>query len=153
MDSNKLIVERTLDVGLCLSVLLDDDIFDVISEDGVQIESIKPDVINDYWLSIKVGADVIGVCQLKPKTKTCCEVHIQILPIYRSEHSMSAGYELIDWTRSNTEFKSVIAEIADIYRNVQRFVLAIGFDVVGNVPNVLTKNGDTHNMTIFNKVL
>ena len=55
-----MIVQRTLDVGVCLSILTNSEIFDLISEDDATFNDLTVDVINHYWLSIH-DEELIGV--------------------------------------------------------------------------------------------
>ena len=44
-----MIVQRTLDVGACLTILTNPEIFDLISEDGATFNDLDVDVIKHYW--------------------------------------------------------------------------------------------------------
>ena len=146
-----MIVYRTLDVGLCLEVLTDSYIFDCISEDTATIEDLKIDVITDYWLSIEVEDQVIGVVQFKRMFKNCFDSHIHILRQYRKGHSISAGKAILEWCNDNISGSLLYTNVPDFCPNVKRFLLSFGFTEQGVLPNAWCKNGKMNDMTILTK--
>ena len=83
-------VSRTLNVGLIIEVLTDDEIFLSTNEDGAQHTDLKIDVINEFWVSMFTDGELVGVANFKSKTKNMYDCHINILPEQR-KHSASAG--------------------------------------------------------------
>tara|TARA_R110002096_G_scaffold389756_1_gene584199 strand:- start:19 stop:465 length:447 start_codon:yes stop_codon:yes gene_type:complete len=146
-----MIVDRTLDVGICLEVLSDAYIFDSISEDTATIESIKVDVINDYWLKIEVEDRVIGVVQFKQVFNKCFDSHIHILKEFRKEHSNDAGDLILNWCYENITGSLLYTNVPDFCDNVKRFLLSFGFTEQGILSNAWFKNGKQNNMTILTR--
>ncbi len=122
-----MLVERTLDVGECLEILTDSQIFDAISEDGATIEDLKVNVIKDYWLSIYVGSSLIGVVQFKRMFNKCFDSHIHILPKFRKEHSITAGKEILKWCNDNINGSLLYTNAPEFSPNVKAYLLKFAF--------------------------
>lgn len=147
-----MIVERTLDVGIILSILTDNYIFDSITEEGATIEDLKVDVINHYWLGIYEDVDLIGVLLLRPIFSECYDIHIHILKEHR-KHWKRAGSEIIEWCKKNIPNKTLHTNVPVFCKNVRCFVLAFGFKEAGVIPCVWKKNGKMNDMSIFTRTV
>ena len=88
---------RTFDVGVLIDVLTTEEIFDSISEDGATYESLRFDVINEFWVELTVKGETIGVANFKPMFRHTYDCHIHILPEHRKKHSKRAGDMLLNW--------------------------------------------------------
>ena len=150
MNSN-LIVKRTLDVGLCLDILMTEDIWDAISEDGSTLEHLNVDVIKDRWLSVTVGDVVIGCVQFKGKTSNCYESHIHILKQYRKEHTLDAGQKILDWCIENFGGATLYAEVPMKCESVINFLEHFDFNKTGVIPDSYIKNGQKHDLIILTR--
>ncbi len=116
--------KRTLDVGIILSILQDEQLLDEISEDG--INSFVPDVINEYWVLL-TDDDVIGLYRLHALNFITYQIHAFILPQYRKKYAKQSGHLILDWCLDMVEFNKLIAEIPVKYENVYRFTKSMGF--------------------------
>lgn len=146
-----MIVERTLDVGICLDVLTNKDIFDAISEDTATIEDLKVDVLQDYWLKVDVDCEVVGVVQLKRMFNKCFDCHIHILPEFRKEYSLMAGEVILGWCVGNLSGSLLYTNVPEFCPNVKSFLLKFGFTEQGILPNAWFKNGKLNDMTILTR--
>lgn len=146
-------VSRTLDVGLCLDILTDEDIFKVISEDTATFENLKVDVINDIWLGIYFGDEVIGCMQLKPKYNKCYESHIHILPEHRKEHSITSGKCILEWCKKEISGSVLYTEVSSIYKNVISYLEYFEFSHIGTIKNAFFKNGIQNDIIIMSKAV
>ena len=144
-------IERTLDVGICLDVLMNENIFNSISEDGGTIEDLKVDVLNDYWLKITVDDIVIGVVQFKQMFNKCYDSHIHILPEHRKANSLSAGDKILEWCGENINGSTLYTNVPSFCENVKLFLIKFGFVERGVIPNAWNKNGKLNDMTILTR--
>ena len=143
-------VTRTLDVGLCLEVLTNKDIFESISEDTATHDNLIVDVINDYWLKVEVDQDIIGVVKFKQMFSKCWDCHIHILPKHRS-HSMSAGKAILNWCKENLHGSLLYTNVPEFCPNVKSFLMKFGFTEQGVLHRAWLKNGKLNNMTILTR--
>ena len=146
-----MMVERTLDVGACLSILTQPDIFESISEDGATFNDLKVDVIGNYWLSI-VDKVLIGVVQFKPITSHCFESHIHILKEHRKAHSYDAGEAIIKWCKENIS-GTLYAHTPSYCKNVIKFLEQFEFSNTGVIPKAWNKNGELHDLVTLTRVI
>ncbi len=146
-----MIVERTLDVGLCLEVLTDKDIFDSISEDTATIEDLRVDVIADYWLKIEVDNLLIGVVQFKRMFNKCFDSHIHILKEHRKEYSVMSGEKILEWCDENIKGSLLYTNVPCFCHNVKRFLINFNFTEQGVLPKAWFKNGKMNDMTILTR--
>tara|TARA_R110002020_G_C15911910_1_gene742045 strand:- start:178 stop:639 length:462 start_codon:yes stop_codon:yes gene_type:complete len=151
VDFSLIHIERTLDVGVCLDILTDKYIFDSISEDGATFKTLKVDVINDYWLTIKNTDGFIGVVQFKQKFNKCYDCHIHILKEHRKESSLDAGAKILDWCKENLKGSLLYTNIPEFCPNVKNFLLNFGFVENGVLHKAWFKNGKAHNMNILTR--
>lgn len=145
-----LIVTRTLDVGACLEVLTNPDIFESISEDGATEKDLKIDVQNHIWLEIFEDENLIGVVQFKPMFTKCFEAHIHILPEYRKE-SKEAGRLICNWLKENLSETLIYTTIPIICENVKNYLMSFGFKQVGYLEKAFSKNNKLVDMWIYSR--
>ena len=146
-----MIVQRTLDVGDCLSILTNPEIFDAVSEDGATYNDLKIDVIGNYWLSI-TDKELIGVVQFKPITSHCFESHIHILKEHRKAHSYDAGKAIVEWCKGNLK-GTLYAHTPAYCKNVVKFLEQFEFSSAGAIPKAWNKNGELHDLVILTRVI
>lgn len=144
-------VERTLDIGLCLSVINNPDIWKTVSEDSASIENNIPDVVNEFWLAIYGDDQLIGVCRYHQKWKNTIQGHIMILPQFRKEYSKGVGFALIDWVLDNTEYTNIYTEVPSIYSNVINFLKSFDYVESGIIRDCYTKDQKTTDIVILTK--
>ncbi|MES0327446.1 MAG: DUF2824 family protein [Gammaproteobacteria bacterium] len=136
----------------CLDILTDDHMFDSISEEGATYDDLKVDVVNNCWLGIYEGVDLIGVFLLRQIYSECYDVHIHILKEYR-KYWMSAGKAIIEWCKQNIPNKTLHTNVPVFCKNVRYFVLSLGFKEAGVIPSVWKKNGKMNDMSIFTRLV
>lgn len=146
-----MIIERTLDLGLCLGILTNKKIFNDISEDGVTFNNIKINVLTEYWLKFQVDNIVIGVVQLKPMFTNCFDLHIHILPEFRQEYAMGAGDKLENWLMDNMKDNLIHAAIPVFCKSVIAFTEKFGFKKSGVLKRAWLKNGKQNDMIIYTR--
>lgn len=118
-----MIASRTLDYGLVIDILKNEQLFDEISEDGVS--TYLPDIINEYWVQI-VSDQTIGLYRLHQLNGITFQIHAFILPEHRSQ-SKESGKVILEWCLNNLEFEKLVAEIPFKYQNVVEFTAQMGF--------------------------
>lgn len=152
MDTS-LIVERTLDTGEILRILLNDQIFDAISEDPFKKEDLRVDVQTDIWLRAVVDDVTIGVVQFIPKFNKCFDGHIHILPEYRREHALKAGEGIMDWLRKNMKGCTIYTNTPEYCGNVRAFLRGFEFQENGRIPRAWLKNGILNDLIIMTRFI
>ena len=143
--------ERTLHVGEILDVLTNDIIFDSISEDGATFNDLRINVIDDYWVDLRVDGVLIGVTQFKPIFNKCYDAHIHILPKHRKLHSLNAGKALIEWCGENIGGCILYTTIPAFCKNVVNFLKVFDFNITGEIPLAWKKNGKQNDMIILTR--
>ncbi len=146
-----LIVERTLDVGICLAILTDKDIFEAISEDTATLDDLRVDVLTDYWLNIELDKQSIGVVQFKRMFNKCFEAHIHILPEFRKDHSINAGQLILIWCKENIQGSLLYTTVPEFCPNVKNWLVNFGFIEQGILPKAWFKHGQQNDMTILTR--
>lgn len=151
-------VSRTLDAGLVLEILYDDEIFDAISEEEFKREDLpaKVDVINDIWLEVVDDSDdhyiIVGVVQFKQMFKKVWDAHIHILPEFRKEFSQQAGDSILGWCSKGDLNDCLLYTTVPVFcENVKNFLLSFGFKEQGILKNAWSKNGKQNDMRILTK--
>lgn len=147
---------RTLDVGLIVNIIKNDEIFDSISEDGATMRNVKIDVIKDFWLEIyeikNEKITTIGVISLISEFKNKYDCHIHILPEKR-ENSKKAGEMILEWCSKNIKGALLYTNVPVFCKSVIGFLLSFGFKEQGILEGAWFKNGEQHNMKILTKVV
>lgn len=143
---------RTLDVGICLDILTEKQMFEDISEEGATFNDLKVNVIDDYWVALELNNELVGVAQFKPISSCCYESHIHILGKHRKEHAINAGTELIKWCEENLE-GSLHVRTPSYFKGVVKYLESFGFIVVGEIEKAWRKNGKLNSMIILHRGL
>lgn len=143
-----MIIERTRDIDLINTIMFNDDIFNVVSEDGTTKERQRFDVYNEYWLKVLVGNKLVGLYNLHHSNQSTLEAHVHILPEFRNEHSQNSIIKVYGWLIENCgdEIVKFIAKIPSIYPNVLKFCLINGFKHEGINRKSYLKNGNLHDI-------
>ena len=143
-----MIIERTRDIDLINTVMFNDDIFDVISEDGATKERQRFDVYNEYWLKVLVNDELVGLYNLHKVNGSTLEAHVHILPEFRNNHSQNSIKKAYEWLLENCgdEVVKFISNIPVIYPNVLRFCLVNGFTHEGVNRKSYLKSGFIHDV-------
>lgn len=144
-------VDRTLDVGECLIILTNPDIFDSISEDGATFDDLKVDVLKDIWLRVVVDDQLIGVVQFRHVFSKAYESHIHILTEHRKAYSKLAAESILNWCSEYISGSTLFAYVPEFCGNVKRFLLRHGFEDTGTIPKAWLKAGKLNDMTILSR--
>ena len=142
---------RTLNTGLCLEILMNEKIFDSISEDGATVNDVRVDIYDEYWVELTSNNIAIGVAQFKPMFNKCFDCHIHILPEHRKEHSLDAGSALIEWCEDYLKGCLLFTTIPEFCPNVVAFLKAFDFKESGILKGAWKKNGKQNDMTILTR--
>lgn len=132
-----MMVSRTTDVEKINRVLKHPDIFERISEDGVNIKLWQPDINGAFYLTDDQNIGVMVYHWLNGITLEC---HVQVLPEHR-EKAFEFGQKALRWAWVNTEATKIVAQIPTIYIDVLRFAYKHGFSFEGNNKQSYKKHG------------
>lgn len=141
---------RTLDYGLAIEII--DQVFDEISEDGVDVYI--PDVINEHWVALFHMKQCIGMYRLHQINGITFQIHAFILPDYREKWAKESGKVILQWCLDNLEFNKLVAEIPVKYQNVYHFTKSQGFKDEGINRESFLKDGeiwDTYRLGMTHK--
>lgn len=140
-----------MDVGLCLDVLTNVEIFEAISEDNATIEHLKVDVLADIWLKIEVDGLLVGVVQFKHVFTNCFDCHIHILPQHRKNYSLLAGENIVGWCTDNMVGKTLFATVPTYCKSVVNYLKRFDFSNSGIIPKAWTKNKTRYDLLILSR--
>ena len=109
------------------SVLVNDELFDRIAEDGHEPSDHKP-YEKDCYLLIKNDEVVIGVWFLEPENSTTLNIHCNILKEHRA-HGKEAGKLILKWFVEDApeQYQKLNAEIPFTYPEVYHYTKKYGF--------------------------
>ena len=147
MGVDRMIVERTLNTGLCMNIIHDFEVFEAISEDNAP--PVRVDVLGDIWLQIVSDEQPIGCVQLIQKTSCSYDSHIHILPKYR-EQSVEAGLEIWKWIEKNLS-GTIYATVPEFCKNVIKFLTKFDFKITGKIKKAWLKNNERHDLIILSR--
>lgn len=139
---------RTLDAGIILNAFENEQLWDEISEDGV--ESYIPDVINEFWVAL-TDDKLIGFYRIHALNTITYQIHAFILPEFRKKYAKQSGELILHWCLDMLEFNKLVAEIPFKYENVYRFTKSMGFKDEGINRQSFLKDGkiwDAHRLGI-----
>jgi RimJ/RimL family protein N-acetyltransferase len=145
-----MIVDRTYNIELIASVMFDDYVFDVMSEDGATKESQRFDVYEHCWLKAVVDGELIGLYHLIPRTGSTLEAHLHVLKEHRKEHARAGILKAYEWVLNNTD-ESMIkinALIPENHNNVLNFTLNNGFIHEGVNRKSHVKNNEIYDVNM-----
>lgn len=131
---------RTLDFGIAHSICSIPEIFDCISEDGV--EDYFPNVVNEFWILMVTESDEIAGCyRLHQVSSRTYEIHAFMIPEYRAKYSQISSRVILEWCLSELDFSKLIANIPQKYKNVYHFTKNTGFKDEGFNRSSFMKDG------------
>ena len=146
-----MIASRTLNVGLVIEVLTDEQIFAATNEDGAKEVNLKIDVINEFYVTLYEESELVGMANFKSKTLNMYDCHINILPEQR-KYSMEAGHALLEWCSDNLKGCLLYTNVPSCCDNVKQFLLKFGFEQSGILKNAWLKDGKRHDLNILTRV-
>lgn len=124
--------ERTEDIDSIKAIMTHDALWPLVSDDGMVKEDYVPNT-DDCWLLMKSGNAVIGLYHIHPHNSVTLEIHAQVLPEYRKEHSKQTGEAALKWIINSApkSYQKVIAQIPAVHMNVIKFTQSFGFQLEG----------------------
>lgn len=134
MQAEQLKLRVTNDVDEIKSVLCHPEIYPVISCDGSpDSENYIPDDGPIYLLGeIEETGKIIGLFIVHQNGGHDYWCHFQVLPEYRKIWAFLFGEKAINWAFSNIpNCKKLVAQIPEIYPNVIKFAVKMGFKLEG----------------------
>lgn len=135
-------IERTFDADIVRAVMLHPALWATVAEDGQHPEDFAPELMSECWLLVSDGPYVVGVYHIHAHNAVTVEIHAQILPKKRKDHSKESARKALKWILENTTYHKVIAQIPTIYPNVKHFTLNSGFQEEGINRESYIKNGE-----------
>lgn len=123
---------RTYDHSLIESIMTSPALWATVAEDGHSPDSFTCDTEGECWLLMSNGDDVVGVYNIHGINAVTCEIHAQVIPEYREQHSYETGKAALEWIYNNAPgYKKVIAQVPVVFENVKNFTCQFGFQVEG----------------------
>ena len=146
--ADSVITERCLDVGILYNIVNREDIFCDIAED--EAPPVIPEVVNEYWLLLFVGEDVIGCYRVHALSSCLYQGHAFVLPEFRKEHSKGSLKSVAGWCLQNIEsMKKMNCDVPEKFKHVQHFLLNAGFKPEGVCRAGWTKDGQAMDVCRF----
>ena len=109
-----------------------------ISEDGV--DHYLPDIVNEYWLCLNNGKDIVGGYRLHQINSVTWQGHVFMIPGFRTQYAKDGCILTLKWLLENTDCKKLIADVPKRYPNVMAFLENIGFKNEGVNRQSFTKD-------------
>ena len=125
------------------NILLDDEIFERIAEDGQDKESFSlPFDVHHLYIMIVDEKTPIGVWCIYPANGVTLNIHCNILKKYRNS-AVEAGKLIMEWFvhDSPAQYQKLNCEIPIIYRDVYQFTKKFGFKNEGENRRSIMKKG------------
>lgn len=139
MDTS-LTAVRTMDFSIAYAITSIPEIFDCISEDGV--EDYMPDVVNEFWVLMQTEqGEIAGAYRLHYVSGRTVQIHAHIIPEYRKDYAKLSSIVILDWCITNLDFDKIVAVIPQKYKNVYHFTKNAGFKDEGFNRSSFMKDG------------
>lgn len=140
-------------MDLVKRILTTEGIWEMIGGHLHKIEDYQPD---DSWLYIlgAVDGEPVGLVLIHDTTDGYNQVHVQIIPEYREQHSKEFGDKGMQWIWDNTDHDILVALIPSLYPNVKKYAELQGFELFKTLENSYEKDDTIYNdwlMTIKRK--
>lgn len=148
MGSDRLTAFRLTDFTIPLAVISNEKIASVIYEDNTP--QAIPDVVNQFWIGITTGTDLVGCYQVEQKGQVLWQGHAHVLPEYRKEYSLEATKTAMRWCAENIPgLNTIICHIPTAHPNVVEHVLKAGMRKVGTIPQCYLFRGELVDIVIL----
>ena len=130
------------DMDYMTAVLKDPEMWERSSFEGQDKDSFfilpRP---TDIFVKALIDGVPTGFYWLHPLTECSYQIHANILLQYRN-YSKELSSGIIDWCRHSLPAKTLVAHIPEVYQDVYRHTLSMGFKDVGLIPNAAIKHGE-----------
>lgn len=141
---------RTYSVPDVCRIMTQPSLWATAAEDGQDPDKFKPDLNGDCWLRLEADGEAIGLYQLQMRNSVLVEIHANIMPKYRKEHSEETGHAVLRWIVEEVpDCRKIIAWVPKLYPNVRDFTLQFGFRVEGVNRLSYRKNGKLHDQWLL----
>lgn len=136
---------------LVASVLAHHEIFDCITEDGIEElpQLTGDDLDKDCYLLMKVKGSIAGVYILQAVNGVELDIHANFLPTFRKEHARPLTKMMYEWVRENTGYEKLTAQVPVIYPNVMGFCELFGMQREGVNRKSWRKRGELHDQVRY----
>lgn len=102
------------------------------------------------WLEVTYSHNIIAVFQLQEFTKITGNIHLHILNEYRGKGIAKALFDpLINWIKSNTQYKKLIATIPETNIRMRSIVSKLPFRISGIISDAIIIDNTLQNLLIF----
>lgn len=119
--------------------------WDVIAEDGIELEDAVIDTERVFWLMIQEDNQTLGMFSLIPSNDVTLEGHAHVLLEHRNK-AKEIGLSAIKWMLDNVDkkYQKLNTQVPIIYPNVYHYTLKIGLKDEGLNKLSYRKNGELH---------
>lgn len=139
---------RITDFAIPLKIINHPVIREKAFEDGAQ--NIIPDVINEYWLGVRIDNKIIGCYRLHYMSSCTLQLHAFILPEFRKAYSGKAGRALAKYIISKFEnITCLVIFVPEGNDNIITHAVKFGFKRIGVVENSFKYKDQIVNQAIF----
>ena len=130
------------DMDFMTAVLKDPEMWERSSAEGQDKETfyVMPKV-GDVFVKALIDGIPVGFYYLHPLTECAYQIHANILFQYRS-YSKALSNGIIEWCKQSLPAKTLVAHIPEVYQDVYRHTLSMGFDDVGFIPNAALNHSE-----------
>lgn len=133
-------ISETQDSELIRSIVTLPELWETIAEDGVSLESWKPD-LNEGWLISSDDKGFVGIYNVHPTNGVTLQIHPMMPKKTRGKRAYDSAQEVLRWIFTTTKYQKVVCEIPVIYRNVKLFAMKAGMKEEGLNRFSYLKNG------------
>ena len=133
-------IAETKDSELIRSIVTLPELWETIAEDGVSLESWKPD-LNEGWLISSDDKGFVGIYNIHPTNGVTLQIHPMMPKSTRGKRAYGSAQEVLRWIFTTTKYQKVVCEIPVIYRNVKLFAMKAGMKEEGLNRFSYLKNG------------
>lgn len=123
-------------------------LFATIADDGETADNYQPDVLNNYFLGIYHGDELIAIYIFKQINSATIDCHANIPKRYRRDYSTLCGVEAYNWFLE-TEFLKMQATVPEIYQNVVDYLERFGWKREGRLRQSCMRNGKIIDMIML----
>ncbi len=136
-------IKRTDNSFVIASVMSDKDLWEVSTFDGQSFGEFLESIPDKIWYLVTVDGCVMGLYQLHWRTNVCLEVHAHIMKEFRKQYAEESSYLFYKILMKDfPNLVKVVAYVPDMFKNVQKYLLKIGFVLEGINRKSVLKRGD-----------
>lgn len=133
-------ISETQDSELIQSIVKLPELWETIAEDGVSLESWKPN-LNEGWLLSSDDKGFVGIYNVHPTNGVTLQIHPMMPKSTRGKRAYESAQEVLKWIFTTTKYQKVVCEIPVIYRHIKLFAMKAGMKEEGLNRFSYLKNG------------